>query len=162
VPSDLTINSTGTHLYVPNRGSQSISQFSIDPTLGTLTPIGSGIAGAGAGPILVVIEPTGRFAYAASGYGNDVWGYSIDSTGSLTALPGSPFTTGPSGSAPLFSIVDPSGQFVYTANSVTGGIVGFTINQNTGVLTAISPTPYPTGGAPFVVSISPELPGIRD
>ena len=30
-PADLTIDATGTHLYVPNRGSNSISVFSIDP-----------------------------------------------------------------------------------------------------------------------------------
>ena len=160
IPSDITIDSTGTHLYVPNRGSHSISVFSIDPQLGTLTAVGA-TATAGVGPILLVIEPTGRFGYAASSYGNDVWGYTINSDGSLTPM-AAPYLTGAAGSDPLFVNVDPSGQFAYTSNSMSGGIVGWTIDQNTGALTALSGSPYAATGAPYVVSISPELPGIRD
>ncbi len=161
-PADLTIDSTGTHLYVPNRHSNDISVFAIDPNLGTLTAVGTGPAGAGAGPILVVLEPTGRFAYAASSSGNDVWTYDINPDGSLVQMTTGAVTAGPPGSEPLFINVDPSGQFAYTANNVSGGIAAWTIDQNTGVLTPIAGSPYPTGTAPFVVSISPELPGIRD
>ena len=161
IPSDITIDSSGTHLYVPNRGSHSISVFAIDPTLGTLTAVGATPASAGQGPILLVIEPTGRFAYAASSYGNDVWGYTINADGSLAPM-AAPYVTGAAGSDPLFVNVDPSGQFAYTSNSVSGGIVGFTIDPSTGALTALAGNPYPATGAPYVVSISPELPGIRD
>jgi 6-phosphogluconolactonase len=161
IPSDITLDSSGTHLYVPNRGSHSISQFAIDPTLGTLTPIGSGTATAGLGPILLVIEPTGRFGYVASSYSNDVWGYTIGTDGSLTPM-AAPWVTGAAGSDPLFVNVDPSGQFAYTSNSVLGGIVGFTVDQTTGALTPLAGNPYAAPGAPYAVSISPELPGIRD
>jgi 6-phosphogluconolactonase len=163
-PADLTIDATGTHLYVPNRGSHSISVFSIDPTAGTLTPVGAGAAGAGPGPQLVVIDPTGKYAYASSSYGEDVWGYSIDpTTGDLTPVAGSPFSSG-AGSRPLFINIDPSGQFAYTANNGIGinNVFGWTIDPGTGTLTAIPGTPTASGKQPFVVSISPELPGIRD
>ena len=162
-PADLTIDASGTHLYVPNRGSSSISVFSIDPTLGTLTPVGSGVVQAGAGPQLVVIDPTGKYAYASSSYGDDVWGYSIDpTTGNLTPVPGNPFISGTTGSKPLFINIDPSGQFAYTANNGASTVSGWTIDPSSGTLTAITGTPIAAGAAPFVVSISPELPGIRD
>ncbi len=159
-PSDLTIDAAGTHLYVPNRASHSISEFSIDATTGALTNVGT--AGTGLGPQLVVIEPTGKYAYVSSSYANDVYGYSIDpASGVLTALSGNPFVTGASGAKPLFINIDNSGQFAYTANNGTAQIAGFTIDPSTGALTSLG-TPVTTGNGPFVVSISPELPGIRD
>lgn len=164
-PADLTIDASGTHLYVPNRGSGTISVFSIDPTAGTLTPVGAGAVQAGAGPQLVVIDPTGKYAYASSSYGDDVWGYSIDpTTGNLTPVPGSPFVSGSTGSKPLFINIDPSGQFAYTANNGAGfnSVSGWTIDPGSGTLTPIAGTPIAAGAAPFVISISPELPGIRD
>lgn len=163
-PADLTIDASGTHLYVPNRGSSSVSVFSIDPTAGTLTPVGAGVVAAGPGPQLLVIDPTGKYAYVSSSYGEDVWGYSIDpTTGNLTPVAGSPFSSG-AGSRPLFINIDPSGQFAYTANNGTGvnSVSGWTIDPGTGTLTAIPGTPIGAGTQPFVVSISPELPGIRD
>ena len=161
-PADLTIDATGTHLYVPNRGANSISVFSIDPTAGTLTPVGAGAVAAGPGPQLVVIDPTGKYAYASSSYGEDVWGYSIDpTTGDLTPVAGSPFSSG-AGSRPLFINIDPSGQFAYTADNGTSMVSGWTIDAGTGTLTPIPGTPIKAGSTPFVISISPELPGIRD
>jgi len=167
-PADLTIDAAGTHLYVPNRGSSSVSVFSIDPAAGTLTAVGAGAVAAGPGPQLVVIDPTGKYAYVSSSYGEDVWGYSIDpATGNLTPVAGSPFSSG-AGSRPLFINIDPSGQFAYTANNgVVNGVgvntvSGWTIDAGSGTLTAIPGTPIAAGAQPFVVSISPELPGIRD
>ncbi len=162
-PADLTIDASGTHLYVPNRGSGTISVFSINSTDGTLTSVGPAVQ-AGAGPQLVVIDPTGKYAYASSSYGDDVWGYAIDpTTGNLTPVPGNPFLSGgTTGSKPLFINIDPSGQFAYTANNGTNTVSGWTIDPTSGTLTPITGTPIAAGAAPFVVSISPELPGIRD
>jgi 6-phosphogluconolactonase (cycloisomerase 2 family) len=159
-PADLTIDASGTHLYVPNQGSGTISVFSIDPTAGTLTQVGTSVA-SGPGPRLVVIEPTGKFAYVSSSSGADVWGYSINpTTGALTPVTGNPFPSGSGTSNPSFITIDPSGQFAYSANTAGGTVSGWTINPSTGTLTSIGTVP--AGGLPFVVSISPELPGIRD
>ena len=162
-PADLTIDATGTHLYVPNKaqtaGGDSISVFSIDPSTGLLTAVGTPVP-TGLAPTLVNIEATGRFAYVSSAAGSDIYGYTIDATtGALTPM-AAPF---PSGQLPLFFIIDASGQFAYTANNGSSNVSAYTIDQNTGALTQISGSPYATGGsAPFVVSISPEAPGIRD
>ena len=161
--ADLTIDATGTHLYCPNKatggGGSTISAYSIDQTTGLLTQVGANVP-SGPGPFLVTIEATGRFAYAASSGGADVHGYTIDQTsGALTPM-AQPFVTG---MTPNFLIVDPSGQFAYTANQQSDTISAFAIDQNTGALTPAGAGTYPTGGGqPFVVSISPEAPGIRD
>lgn len=165
-PQDLTIDSTGTHLYVPEvqgTSNGAIDVFTINAD-GTLAKVTGSPYPVGIGPRFVDIEPTGRFAYVSSAGtgGTGVYGFSIDpATGGLTALTGSPYDTG-AGSEPQFITIDASGKFGYTANQGTGTISGFTIDPNTGVLSAIAGSPFPTGAKPFFVSISPEAPGIRD
>jgi 6-phosphogluconolactonase len=163
-PEDLTIDSSGTHIYVPmesGTAAGAVDVFTINSD-GTLTKVTGSPYPVGIGPRFVDIDPTGRFAYVSSAGtgGTGVYGFSIDSTtGALTALSGSPY---PTGSEPQFITVDPSGQFGYTADQGSGTISGFAINQTSGVLTAIPGSPFTTGGKPFFVSISPEAAGIRD
>lgn len=163
-PADLTVDSSGTHLYVPMGTGTAVGEiegFTINAD-GSLTVITGSPWPVGIGPMFVDIDPTGRFAYASSAAGTGVYGFTIDSTtGALTAMDGgTPFTTG---GDPQFITVDPSGQFGYTADETGGTISGFAINQTTGVLTAVPGSPYSLpGGKPFFVSISPEAPGIRD
>lgn len=170
-PEDLTIDSSGTYLYVPMGTGSSpggIQVYSISAA-GALTAVGP-LNQVGIKPLFVTIDPSGQFAYTTSAGtgGTGVYGFSISpTTGELTALTGSPYATGPAGSGtaaePQFLTIDPSGQFGYTADEGTGTITGFTINQTTGVLSQVPGSPYSLpGGKPFFVSISPEAPGIRD
>jgi len=160
-PQDLTIDASGTHLYAPvANGSTAgaVQVYTIGAT-GLLTSLGS--TPAGVGPIYLALDPAGPYAYVSSSQGAEVYGYSISSTtGMLTALANSPFSTG-AGSEPQFITIDPSGRFGYTANEGTANITGFTISSTTGELTAMS-APFPAGTQPIFVSISPEVPGIRD
>jgi 6-phosphogluconolactonase (cycloisomerase 2 family) len=161
LPQDLTIDASGTHLYAPvangsTAGAVDVFPINADGTLGTRTSTPAGVE-----PVYLAIDPTAAFAYVASSAGAEVYGYSINSTtGALTALANSPFSTG-AGSLPQFITIDPSGRFGYTANEGTANISGFTINQTTGELTAMA-SPFPAGLKPIFVSISPEVPGIRD
>lgn len=161
-PQDLTIDATGTHLYAPvanGTTAGAVQWFTINSD-GTLS--GASSIPAGVTPVFLDIEATGHFGYVASKGGAEVYGYSINSsTGALTALPGSPYSTG-TGSRPQFITIDPSGKYGYTANEGTANLSGFAINSTTGVLTAITGSPFPAGLKPIFVSISPEAPGIRD
>lgn len=164
-PADLTIDSSGTHLYVPMGTGSSpggVQVYTINAD-GTLAATGI-LNQVGIGPRYVDIDPTGRFAYVSSAGtgGTGVYGFTIDATsGLLTAMNGG--AAFPTGNQPDFITVDPSGQFGYTADQASGTITGFAINQTTGVLTAVPASPYTiAGGSPFFVSISPEAPGIRD
>ncbi len=164
-PADLTIDSSGTHLYVPMGTGSSpggVQVYTINAD-GTLAATGI-LNQVGIGPRYVDIDPTGRFAYVSSAGtgGTGVYGFTIDATtGLLTAMNGG--VAFPTGNQPDFITVDPSGEFGYTANQASGTIAGFAINQTTGVLTAVPGSPFTiAGGSPFFVSISPEAPGIRD
>jgi 6-phosphogluconolactonase (cycloisomerase 2 family) len=161
-PQDLSIDTAGTHLYAPVANGSSagaVDWFTINAD-GTLT--GKTSIPAGVTPVFLDIVPTGKFAYVSSAAGAEVYGYSISSsTGALTTLAGSPYSTG-AGSKPQFITIDPSGKFGYTANEGTANVSGFAIDSTTGVLSAVPSSPIPAGNKPIFVSISPEAPGIRD
>lgn len=161
-PQDLTINAAGTYLYAPvangsTPGAVDWFPINADGTLGTKNSIPAGVT-----PIYLAIDPAVAYAYVASSAGAEVYGYSISkTTGALTAVTGSPFSTGAL-SLPQFITIDPSGKFGYTANEGTANISGFSINQTTGALSAVPNSPTPAGLKPIFVSISPEAPGVRD
>ncbi|MDE2051433.1 MAG: beta-propeller fold lactonase family protein, partial [Gammaproteobacteria bacterium] len=94
-PQQLTIDAGGTHLYAPvANGSTAgaVDWFTINAD-GTLA--NRGTIPAGVTPVYLDIDPAAPFAYVASKGGAEVYGYSIDATtGALTALSGSPFSTG--------------------------------------------------------------------
>jgi 6-phosphogluconolactonase len=90
----------------------------------------------------LAMDAAGKFIYAA--IGGAVAGFAVNSTtGALTAMAGSPFT---SGIGPFQPVVDPTGNFLYVSDSVDpqGGIYAFGINPSTGVLTPIQGSPFPT------------------
>src|SRR5262249_48859127 len=101
----------------------SVSTFTVDATTGALSLVsGSPVPSGGSGAISVNVSPSGKFVYVANqcnshdscDYGT-VSVFSVDAvTGTLTAVPGSPFPSGGYGTASL--IAEPSGRFVYVAN----------------------------------------------
>jgi hypothetical protein len=73
----------------------------------------------------VVVDPKGKFVYLVvdelEGDDGVIFGYSIDSSGALIALPGHVLT----GGGPFSAVVDPTGTFLYVASS--SGISTYTI-----------------------------------
>jgi DNA-binding beta-propeller fold protein YncE len=137
--------------YVANEFSGDVSGYTIDPSTGALTPVAGSPFTAGAFPVSVAVDPSGKFAYVANGGSSFVSGnvsaYTIDpSTGALTAIAGSPF---PAGEDPHSVVVHPSGKFAYVANVGSGNVSGYTIDPSTGALTAIAGSPFPAGPFPF-------------
>ena len=164
-PQDLTIDSTGTHLYVPvanNTTPGAVDVYTINDADGSLTFVGTTGVVAGVTPLFLDIAPSGKFAYVASKGGAEVFQYSIDpTTGALAPLNPASVSTG-SGSNPQFITIDPSGKFGYTANMGTANISEFAIDPTTGMLNPIGGGTIAAGMQPIFVSISPEAPGIRD
>lgn len=149
---------TGQYVYVTDMGADpataagSINEYSYDNT-GTLTFVQS--KPVGIGPQGIAIDPAGKFLYVTNTNDGTVSAFTIDSTtGNLTAVAGSPFTSGPAivtPDEPSAAAVDPSGQFLYVANSDTENVSAFTINATTGVLT-------PVAGSPFACTLGGEGP----
>jgi hypothetical protein len=80
---------------------------------------------------------------------NSVSGFAVSTTGALTPVPGSPFSTaglGAGGGYYAANRIVVVNNFLYATNTVTNSIAGFSIDTTTGALT-------PVPGSPFVTSL---------
>ena len=111
-PASLVVHPAGSFLYVVNQNQSyqtnsspsqydgSISVFTINSGSGAITPISGPPISAGINPLSIVVDPTGRFAYATAtiypfGFTGaaQILSFSIDPvSGILTPLPGTPWT----------------------------------------------------------------------
>jgi 6-phosphogluconolactonase (cycloisomerase 2 family) len=90
----LAVDSTSTHLYIARSGvGGGVRVFTI-ATSGTLNEIAGSPFDSGGQSSSVVLDNTGKFAYAANRPNGTIYGYSIGTGGGLTPLGGSPYTSG--------------------------------------------------------------------
>jgi 6-phosphogluconolactonase len=132
-------------LYAAGSNSQ-ILIFSIDHSSGALTAVGS-VPGPALSFGLTAVN--NQFLYVSDTQHAQLDGFSINqTTGALTALTGSPFSTG-SLSLPE-GLTSPAGSnFLYAGDVAT--VDGFTINAS-GTPTTISGSPFPSGTNLFVTT----------
>ena len=74
----------GRAVYVSNRGHDSIAAFTVDPSIGLLTPAGH--SPTKECPRAFGVDPDGRFLYAGSDHSGRVTSHKIDSNGLLHSL----------------------------------------------------------------------------
>lgn len=148
----------GQHLYVPNENAtpvmgvetNRVTAYSVasNGALSSIQSIQTGNASAaGSNPFGSGITPDGKFLYVSNpedGTYGTLSGFSVGSTGLLTALPGFPLSLNP-GSHPLNIAISPDGQHLYVATRITSTVNAYNINSN-GSLSAISGQPFATGG----------------
>ncbi|QDT55630.1 6-phosphogluconolactonase [Caulifigura coniformis] len=80
--SEIRMRPGGKHLYVANRGHDSIAGFAIDPSNGRLTPVGR--FATESNPRSFDIDPSGKFLYVAGENSGRISAYRIDdATGEL-------------------------------------------------------------------------------
>ena len=143
-------------LYATTIGGQ-ILAFSIDQNNnGALTAIGSVPGPTTLSPGLTAVS--NQFLYASDTHNSQIDGFSISqTTGALTALAGSPFSTGTLSvpgalAAPPGDLGSPASSLLYAADSAT--VDTFTINA-AGAPTALSGSPFlPEVGFSIVVDPS--------
>jgi 6-phosphogluconolactonase (cycloisomerase 2 family) len=152
-PISVTVDPSGKFAYVANDGSNNVSAFTINAASGALSAVAGSPFAAGTRPLSVAVDPSGRFVYVANvGSGvadpGTVSAYTMNpTTGALSAVAGSPFAAG---GGPDAVVVDPTGRFLYVANygfPGSGTVSAYTINPATGVLAAVSGSPFPSGGS---------------
>jgi lactonase family protein with 7-bladed beta-propeller len=119
---------------------------------GSLTPAPGSPYTTQIGPQALVVDPSGKYLYVAeqSGYLQSyIDAFAIDeTTGALTALPGSPFqipipSNCAAGAASPFDILDVAGNYLYTPDAWMDSISGFAIAGSNGTLTDIAGSPWP-------------------
>src|SRR5579862_4394973 len=156
----MAVDPAGKFLFVPQHNTNEVAAYTISS--GQLTPVaGSPFATGGVFPVQAIVDPSGHFLYVANSLDplGTISAFSIDSsTGVLTPILGSPFTTlingGPSGMA-----VHPNGKFLYVgmvgAAGPTNQIVVESIDSATGALLPVSGSPFLTGSEPNGLAIDP-------
>ncbi|MFZ0862257.1 MAG: lactonase family protein [Candidatus Sulfotelmatobacter sp.] len=82
--AEIQMYPSGTFLYASNRGSDTITEFAIDPSKGTLTPV-EYTPTQGKIPRSFEVDPTGKFLFAANQKSDNIVVFRIDAkTGHLT------------------------------------------------------------------------------
>jgi 6-phosphogluconolactonase (cycloisomerase 2 family) len=130
------------YAYVANGSSDNISGYSINTATGAWTGIAGSPFMAGARPVQVGVDPTGKFAYVVNQGSANISAYAINAaTGALTEIPGSPF---PTGSQPWRVSVDRTGRYLFVGLSFHQ-VSAYAIAASTGALTEIAGSPYSQG-----------------
>jgi 6-phosphogluconolactonase (cycloisomerase 2 family) len=137
-PGGMAIDTSGKFLCVA--GVSAIDVFAINGTSGALTLEPGSPFPDNNGPFGVVAAPSSKFIYV-SGIGQGqaamISGFSVNSTsGALTPVPGSPFSTLANGS-PFYLAARSSGQFLYAGIPSTNSVMAWSIDGATGSLTLL-------------------------
>ena len=92
----------------------------------------------------VAFSPSGDWLATANGMDSKVSVFSVAAGGAVSPASGSPLSTSGTGD-PVFS---PGGGFLATANNGQGSLSVYSVNSSTGALTAVSGSPFASGGGP--------------
>ena len=93
-----------------------------------------------------------KFLYLPFANTSQLFAWSIDSSGGLTPLAGSPFSAPWAAGLPVSVqtmssiIVSPDGNFLFAADATSSEIVVFQIDPTTGALTSVPGSPFSTAG----------------
>jgi len=156
---DIKLTPNGKYAYVANYFSAFISQYDVDAGTGALTPMTvptAAIPSSGTGAASIVVDPSGRFAYAVVFISQVtpaaiVAQYTIDpTTGALTAMATPTVAAGGAGGAVI--TVESSGKYAYVTSGDTGwgstSIAQYSIDPTTGALTLLTHPTVQAGYSP--------------
>ena len=103
--------------YVANQTSSSVSQYTIEPLIETLTPKSPAAVAAGTGTDAIAVSPDGMSVYAANDTSDSISQYTVEPvTGKLT--PNTPATVS-TGTGPRGLVVSPDGKSLYVVNEAS-------------------------------------------
>ena len=147
-PDSVTVDPSGTYVYVANFGDNDVSQYRINAD-GSLTAITTAVP-AGSGPYSITVDPSGKYAYVANSDSNDISQYRINADGSLTAIT----TAVPAGSSPWSITVDPSDKYAYVANHDSNDVSQYNITADGSLFSMPTPT-APALPGPSAITMTP-------
>jgi len=125
-PLNMLLAPSGNFLYVSlaSQPNGLIASYSV--TAGQLTLVGTAST-AGINPYGLAINGDGTYLYAANSTSNSIAVFTIDSSGLLTQVQGSPINDGYTN--PVAMIFDPSGKYLYVANQVSNNVAAYSISS---------------------------------
>ena len=132
-------------LYAANRGSNTVSAFSINAATGFLTPVPGSPFATGGAPGSGSLAATSDNKFLIATNANSLTVYAVAANGSLSPVAGSPFPLGTPG-LPGGIKVTPDGKFLAVALVGSDAVAMFNISA-TGGLTPVIGSPFPSTGA---------------
>jgi 6-phosphogluconolactonase (cycloisomerase 2 family) len=84
--AEIAVGRAGRHVYVTNRGHDSVGVFAIDPAKGTLEPR-QWVPTKGSVPRFFAFDPSERFLYVANQGGHSIVTYRVGRDGKLSPSP---------------------------------------------------------------------------
>ena len=155
-PSDTTSNvvlsPSGDYLYAADELTSEVYGFSVSPTDGQLTSLGSGQPFGAASLLTTVTAASSGNTFLYAFAGGSLWVAPIDPATGLFGTLGS--STPPGVLTPMVS--DPRGRFAYFGTAT--GILGDAINPGTGALSALAGSPFSagtSGSSQLIIQMSP-------
>ena len=149
-PYQITLTPNGKFGYVTDLSSTppvNIIPVSVNAKTGAVAPLSGTVAYPGNNIPSPAIDPGSKFLFLADTQVGNVYAYTINSTtGALTLVSGSPFSTAAGATTAIE--VHPSGKFLVTL-SASGPSV-FKINAQTGALTLVPGSPFSALGSGFL------------
>ncbi|OLE12977.1 MAG: hypothetical protein AUG89_06300 [Acidobacteria bacterium 13_1_20CM_4_56_7] len=142
-PSSVLVHPSNHFLYAANQNTNTISTFKINPTTGALTEVLPRTAlitssgGVGLSPGVMTMDGSGKFLFVGNQVTNDIWVYSIGSSGGLTFVSSSLL-----GASPTGLTLSASGGLLYVPVETFSAIYVFSVSS--GTLTQV--------GAPLIVN----------
>ncbi len=147
-PSAITVDSSGSHLYVTDLDGNAVLGYTISGS--ALAPISGSPFAAGNEPDAIVIAKSGNLAYVANSLDSNITAYSV-SGGSLTKI-----ATFATDTQPVAIGIDPGlNQYLYTANFLANTVSGFKIDTSTGSLVNVQFSPSSSNPNPTAVAAIP-------
>ena len=139
-----------------NASSNSVSAFSVDGGTGALTALpgspfstgGSGDFSPNVGGLNVLVAA--NYLYATNSVTNTVAAFDINTDGTLSTIPGSPFPT--LGTAPNGIALNAAGTLLFVSNFISGTVSVFSVASN-GALTHVSGSPVTVASRPLDLGI---------
>ena len=148
-PVSVNVLAGGNFVYAVNESDATISALQVGSN-GVLSSIG--LYKVGTSPNAIASDPSGKFLYVTDGGSNQMYGFVVQSNGSL-AMMNAPVSTD---NLPVAVAVDPRGIYVYVANYNANDINAYTIDPSTGNPTPIAgSTTYAVGTGPLCLLIEP-------
>lgn len=143
--TDMTIDPSGKYLLAVEGGYVYMHTFSVDSASGALQEVeGSPYYRPLFDPFHIMMEPSGKFAFAANTTRGTISSFQMDPvTGLLTWL-----GEVNAGTFPSQLTMDVEGKFLYVSNYRSDNVSAYAIDQTTGALTEISGSPYAAGSFP--------------
>jgi 6-phosphogluconolactonase (cycloisomerase 2 family) len=139
------------YAYATNFTSNTVSQYQVSTTDGSLTPLATPTVATGQNPFSVSVEPSGEYVYVSNWSASSISQFRIGADGSLTALAGRDV---PTGMSPNAVTLDHNNRWAYVANLGENTVSQYSIGLD-GQLSPMSTAKVQAGANPATIVIDP-------